>query len=148
MKLSTLSHASIASAIRKALQKYASTGTMNITDIYLQPDIESGELVILNDDEDVLSKVVVDEWCGANPEDFYAGCETILKKVLNQLFGEGEFAVLSIMKPYSFVLVDENKETLAELLIVDEEETLFLNDELLKGLDEELNSFLKDLLEK
>jgi hypothetical protein len=30
---------------------------------------------------------------------------------------------------------------------VDEDETMFLSDELLKGLDDELNAFLKDLLE-
>ena len=35
-----------------------------------------------------------------------------------------------------------------ELLLVDDEETLLLNDELLKGLDEELDAFLKDLLER
>ena len=52
------------------------------------------------------------------------------------------------MKPYSFVLVDEDRETVAELLLVDNEDTLLLNDELLKGLDEELDAFLKDLLEK
>ncbi len=52
------------------------------------------------------------------------------------------------MKPYSFVLVDEDRETVAELLLVDDEDTLLLNDELLKGLDEELDAFLKDLLEK
>ena len=52
------------------------------------------------------------------------------------------------MKPYSFVLIDEEKETVAELLMVDDLETMFLNDNLLKGLDEELDAFLKDLLEK
>ena len=52
------------------------------------------------------------------------------------------------MFPYSFVLVDEDRETVAELLLVDNEDTLLLNDELLKGLDEELDAFLKDLLEK
>ena len=34
------------------------------------------------------------------------------------------------------------------ILLVDDEDTLLLNDELLKGLDEELDAFLKDLLEK
>ena len=52
------------------------------------------------------------------------------------------------MKPYSFVLVDDDKETVAELMLVDDEDTLLLNDELLKGLDEELDAFLKELLEK
>ena len=148
MKLSTSSHTLIVSAIQKALQGYLSSETRNkITDIHLQPDMGSGELVILNDDEEVLAQTVVEEWIGVNPEEFYSGCEVTLKKILNQLAGEGEFASLSIMKPYSFVLVDHEKETVAELLLVDEEETLFLNDELLKGLDEELNTFLKDLLE-
>ena len=49
------------------------------------------------------------------------------------------------MTPYNFVLVDEDKETVAELLIVDDD-TLIVNDDLLKGLDEELDTFLKDLL--
>ena len=55
---------------------------------------------------------------------------------------------LCLLKPYSFVLVDDEKETVAELLLMDEEETMLLSDELLKGLDEELDTFLKELLEK
>ena len=43
---------------------------------------------------------------------------------------------------------DRDRETVTELLLIDEEDTLLLNDELLKGLDEELDAFLKDLLEK
>ena len=53
----------------------------------------------------------------------------------------------TILKPYSFVLVDEEKETIAELLLVDDD-TILVNDELLKGLDKELDEFLKELLEK
>ena len=59
----------------------------------------------------------------------------------------GDFDKLTLMKPYSFVLVDEDKETIAELLLMDDD-TLLVNEELLKGLDEELDAFLKDLLEK
>ena len=149
MKLSTASHTSIASVVKEALQKYASPQSKNaITDIHLQPCMGSGELVIYNDDEELLASVVIEEWVTANPEDFYASCELVLKKNLNQMYTAGEFTSLAIMKPYSFVMVDHEKETLAELLIVDEEETMFLSDELLKGLDDELNAFLKDLLEK
>ena len=54
---------------------------------------------------------------------------------------------LTILKPFSFVLVDDDKETIAELLLMDDD-TLLVNEELLKGLDEELDSFLKELLEK
>ena len=51
------------------------------------------------------------------------------------------------MKTFFFVLVYDFKETLAELLLMDDD-TLLVNEELLKGLDEELDSFLKELLEK
>lgn len=149
MKLSTASHTSIVSTIQQALKKYASAESKNvITDIHLQPCMGSGELAIYNDDEELLASVVIEEWASANPEDFYAGCELVLKKNLNQMYSDGEFAFLAIVKPYSFVMVDHEKETLAELLILDEDETLFLSGELLKGLDDELDAFLKDLLEE
>lgn len=148
MKLSAQSHTSIVTTLMKALEKYALSKEKNmVTDIYLQPHMGSGELFVLNDDDEVLTSMVVKEWTEFNPEDFYVRCETTLKRVLNQLRESGELSVLHIVKPYSFVLVDHEKETVAELLIVDEDETMFLNDELLKGLDEELNAFLKDLLE-
>ena len=45
------------------------------------------------------------------------------------------------------ILDDEDKETITELLLMDDD-TLLVNEELLKGLDEELDTFLKELLEK
>lgn len=145
MKLSAQSHTSIVNAIKKALDRYEQ-GTVVVTDIHFQPVLETGELIIWNDDEEELIRVVVQDWQECNPEDFYASIESELKNLLIPLNEEGYFNGLSIMRPYSLVLVDEEKETLAELLLVDDDAVLISN-ELLKGLDEELNSFLKDLLE-
>ena len=149
MKLSTQSHNTIVSVIQEALGNYSSNKEENqVTDFYLQPDCQSGKLVLFDDEEVELACVIVDEWVEANPEDFYADAELSLKKVLNRLREMGVLENLKVLKPYSFVLVDHEKETIADLLLVDDEETLFLNDELLKGLDDELNAFLKDLLEE
>ena len=149
MKLSTQSHNSIVSAIQEALGNYSLNKEENqVTDFYLQPDCQSGKLVLFDDEEVELACVIVDEWVDANPEDFYADAELSLKKVLNRLREMGVLENLKVLKPYSFVLVDHEKETIADLLLVDDEETLFLNDELLKGLDDELNAFLKDLMEE
>lgn len=149
MKLSTQSHNSIVSAIQEALSNYSLNKEENqVTDFYLQPDCQSGKLVLFDDEEVELACVIVDEWMEANPEDFYADAELSLKKVLNRLREMGVLEGLKVLKPYSFVLVDQEKETIADLLLVDDEETLFLNDELLKGLDDELNAFLKDLMEE
>lgn len=149
MKLSTQSHNSIVSVIQEALGNYSLNKEENqVTDFYLQPDCQSGKLVLFDDEEVELACVIVDEWVEANPEDFYADAELSLKKVLNRLREMGVLENLKVLKPYSFVLVDHEKETIADLLLVDDEETLFLNDELLKGLDDELNAFLKDLMEE
>ena len=80
-------------------------------------------------------------------DDFYENIERILSSLLCNMKNQGIFDKLTIMKPFSFVLVDDDKETIAELLLLDDD-TLLVNEELLKGLDEELDAFLKDLLEK
>lgn len=53
MKLSVQSHSSIVNAVKKALGRYLSGEEKNfVTDIYLQPIQETGELVIYNDEEE------------------------------------------------------------------------------------------------
>jgi hypothetical protein len=57
----------------------------------------------------------------------------------------GHLKDLNIITPYSFILVDEDKEVVAELMLVDDD-IMLLNENLLNGLDKELESFLKNLL--
>lgn len=147
--MSEQSRASIVSALKTALCRYTSEGDETVvTDIHLQPNSESGELIIFDDDDQELSRTIINEWVEYESDDFYTVVEPILRAEVEALKESGKLEKLGLMKPYSFVLVDEDKETVAELLLVDEDETLLLNDELLKGLDEELDAFLKDLLER
>ncbi len=149
MKMSEQSRASIVSALKTALCRYASEGDETVvTDIHLQPNSESGELIIFDDDDQELSRTIINEWVEYESDDFYTVVEPILRAEVEALKESGKLEKLCLMKPYSFVLVDEDRETVAELLLVDEDDTLLLNDELLKGLDEELDAFLKDLLER
>ena len=149
MKMSEQSRASIVSALKTALCRYTSEGDETVvTDIHLQPNSESGELIIFDDDDQELSRTIINEWVEYESDDFYTVVEPILRAEVEALKESGKLEKLCLMKPYAFVLVDEDKETVAELLLVDEDDTLLLNDELLKGLDEELDAFLKDLLER
>ena len=149
MKMSEQSRASIVSALKTAVCRYESGGDETVvTDIHLQPNSESGELIIFDDDDQELSRTIINEWVEYESDDFYTVVEPILRAEVEALKESGKLEKLCLMKPYSFVLVDEDKETVAELLLVDEDDTLLLNDELLKGLDEELDAFLKDLLER
>lgn len=148
MKLSQNSQALLEEAIRKAVAKYACGSEQSVvTDIHLQPGQGSGEFRIFDDEDKTLAATIIEEWMTYEGDDFNTQTERTLSALLHKLKEDGCFDKLSIMKPYSFVLLDEKKETIAELLLMDDD-TLLLNDELLKGLDEELDSFLKDLLEK
>lgn len=149
MNLSSRSYTAIKTSIEEALEKCAA-GVCHVlvTDVHLQPKRDTGELIVLNDDDEILSRINVQEWLDYKKDDFYGVVEATLHKILLDVQHLGLLDELPLMKPYSFVLIDEEKETVAELLMVDDLETMFLNDNLLKGLDEELDAFLKDLLEK
>lgn len=148
MKLSQQSLSTIESAIRKAVGKYACECEQTfVTDIHIQPDQISGQLIIFNDEDEELGNVMIEEFATYEGDDFAEQTEPILRNILSKIKNSGCLDKLSILKPYSFVLVDEDKETVAELLLLDDD-TLMLNEELLKGLDEELDEFLKELLEK
>lgn len=129
------------------MAKYRGCEENIVSDIHLQANPVSGEVIIFDDDDAQLAAATIEEWTNYNGNNFQADAERVLSTVLNNMKSAGDFDKLTLMKPYSFVLVDEDKETVAELLLMDDD-TLLLNDELLKGLDEELDAFLKDLLEK
>ena len=109
------------------------------------------ELLLMDDDtllvNEELANTSIEEWMTYEGDDFYENVERILSSLLCNMKNEGKFDKLTILKPFSFVLVDDDRETIAELLLMDDD-TLLVNEELLKGLDEELDSFLKELLEK
>ena len=154
MKLSQQSLSIIESAIQKAVAKYVCSCEQTVvTDIHLQPDQASGQLNIYNDDDEELANIMIEEWATYEGDDFLENVEPSLRNILCRMKDAGDFDKVTILKPYCKViletcyLTDEEKETVAELLLIDDD-TILVNDELLKGLDKELDDFLKDLLEK
>ncbi|MBP3551643.1 MAG: hypothetical protein J6K05_00490 [Bacteroidaceae bacterium] len=145
MELGKQTQTAILEALKDALDKLtsASNDITVITDIHLMPSMNSGELCVFDDDDHELSRTFVTEWTNCVPEEFYLEVESQLRSLLRTL----DLEKVSLLKPYSFVLVDEEHETVADLLLVDDD-TMLLNDGLLKGLDEELDDFLKQLLEE
>ena len=148
MKLSQSALSLLEETIKRAIGKYTCGCEQTIvTDIHLQANQNSGEFFLFDDDDQELANATIEEWMTYENDDFYENIEHILSSLLCNMKNQGIFDKLTIMKPFSFVLVDDDKETIAELLLLDDD-TLLVNEELLKGLDEELDAFLKDLLEK
>ena len=132
-------------AIRKVAAKFPVTADPVLTDIHFQVIPESGELRAYNDDMDELDRAVIEQWLEPTEEDLYAVAATDIKQGIRQLKNEVE--QMSILHPFSFVLMSEDGETLQDLYLVDDD-TVILDTELLKGLDQELDEFLAELMKE
>ncbi len=137
------------SQIERALKKVANKLELNVTeqkpltDILIQVKQESGELMVFNDDDEELTRCVIEEWIENKDEDFYLQIQSVLKQTITNL--KEKMENLPILKPYSFVLIGEDKETINDLYLVDDD-TIMLDGDLLKGLDKDLDEFLNHLL--
>ena len=130
-------------ALRKVAEKFPSEADLMLTDIHLQVKPESGELLAFNDDMDELTRVVVEQWIDSPEENFYDEAAAILKQCIAHM--RPEIDKMAVLHPFSFVLIDDERETLYDLYLVDDDE-MILDTELLKGLDKDLDDFLANLL--
>ncbi len=115
-----------------------------MTDLCFQVKPDSGELVVWNDDDEELCSVTVDDWIDNQDENFYEQVSDLLQ----QFFRERKAVLdnLGLLKPFSLLLVDENKETVSELYLVDDNTIILESEELMKGLDKDLDDFINRLL--
>ena len=76
-------------------------------------------------------------------DDFYEQIVPVLRKCLDKQ--KQVIENMSILKPYSFVLEDDDKESIAELFVVDDD-VVIIDPDLMEGLDKDLDDFLDKLL--
>ena len=130
-------------ALRKAASKFLPlTDCLPLTNIYLQVKQESGELLVFDDDDHELTRCVVEEWIGNSDEHFYDEVQPILITALTRLKEVTEH--VAVLKPYSYVLMGEDHETIADLYLVDDD-TLLVSGDLMQGLEEDLEHFWQQL---
>ena len=146
MSISKQSREALLDAILAITDTLGRAESATVTDLYFQVDRATGTLTIFDDDDRELSQATIEEWKEATQEQ-PAAIEKTLRTDLVQMQKVGLFDKMNILKPYSCTLVDEEKETIVDLIYMDDD-TLVLDSELLKGLDEEMNEFLKQLLEE
>ena len=147
MKPTEQSIQQIERAIRKIAQKFPSNEEACImTDIHLRVTQESGELVAFDDDDNEITRVVIESWIDNKDEDFYQNITPVLRNVLHQEMND-VVEQMSILRPFSFVLEDDDHEHIAELYMADGD-TVIVGGEILPNLDEDLDSFFNDLLKE
>ncbi|MES4922278.1 hypothetical protein ABVC70_10230 [Hoylesella timonensis] len=130
--------------IRKIAQKFSEEiESVNITDIHLRVGQDSGELRAYNDDDQEITRCVISEWIDYKDDDFYDVVTDILRTNLKK--HSHLVDQMNILKPFSFILEDEDGEHLAELYVADDD-TVIIGKDLMNNLEEDLDSFLDHLL--
>ena len=132
--------------LKKIAQKFpANEDTSLVTDIHVRVSQDSGEMVAFDDDDKEITRCVVEQWIGNTDEDFYDDVERVLHNTIKAFDVVADN--LGILKPYSFVLENDDKEAVGELYIADDD-TVIIGKDLMEGLDSDLDSFLDTLLKE
>ena len=132
--------------LKKIAQKFPlNEETSLVTDIHVRVSQESGEMVAFDDDDKEITRCVVEQWIGNTDEDFYDDVERVLHNTIKAFDVVADN--LGILKPYSFVLENDDKEAVGELYIADDD-TVIIGKDLMEGLDSDLDSFLDTLLKE
>lgn len=118
-----------------------------LTDLYWQVNLSSGEFVVLNDNQQVLVRASVKEWVSDDVEKSLSikEIEQILRDIVQKLEAENFLENINVQMPFSILMVDEDMENLCELFFVDEE-SVPLDNNIIRHIDEELDAFFKELM--
>jgi hypothetical protein len=147
MKISQQTVSQINEVLNGIIEKFpAGSDNKIMTDLSFQARSDSGELTVFDDNDETVASGTIDDWIDYQDDDF----EEVVRDALRQCFQsrKEELENLSLLKPYTFDLVDENKETICELFLVDDNTILIDHEELMKGLGDDLDAFLDKLLKE
>ncbi len=130
--------------IRKIAQKFTSQEEPTLmTDIHLSISQDTGELLAFDDNDNEITRCVVSGWIDNKEPDFYDSAAAVIRAVIESLHESVDN--LCLLKPYSFVLENDEREHFSELYLVDSDIKIIGGD-LMKGLDEDLDKFLDELM--
>jgi hypothetical protein len=123
------------------------TAPSSVSHIYVQFDAETGEVQLYDGQERLLHKTVIFNWVGGDMQDtgFASGILAVLRQVVKTAASEGLFEHQLFIKPFSVSLTDEEFMNMTEIYTVDDNYSSHER-ELMKGLDKDLDNFLKKLL--
>ena len=132
--------------IHKIGQKFPACDECDIvTDIHVCANQDTGELLAYDDNENEITRCVIEQWIGNTDDNFYDRITLQLRKIFKR---EAEIVDhLGILKPYSFVLESDERMPIAELYLADDD-TVIIDGDLMPGLDKDFDDFLSKLMQE
>lgn len=118
----------------------------SLTDVFITVDKESGEVAFYDDEENKVAEIVIFDWVDKVEELSDDKVISILREVTEDLDKEEMFSSLDLYKPFSVNYADDNLEIIEELLLINEDSTIKLDNDLMEKFDREFDDFLNKLL--
>ncbi|UKK49302.1 hypothetical protein L6475_04950 [Prevotella sp. E9-3] len=131
-------------AIRKIADKFpAQHEATQLTDIHICVSQDTGELTAFDDDDNEITRCVIEQWIDEKSDDFYEQAASVLRQSLQ---AQSELVEsMSVLKPFAFVLENDEKDEQHELYVVDDD-TIIIDPIMMDNLDEDLNTFFENLM--
>ena len=133
-------------AVKKIAEKFPGNKEASVlTDIHIRITQETGELMAFDDDENEITRCIIEQWIDNKDDDFYDQIIIIIRRCLEK--NKNLVENLGLLKPYSFVLEDDDKEAIGEIYLVDDDMAI-IDTELMANLDKDLDDFFDKLLKE
>lgn len=117
---------------------------MPLHDLFVQVDTERGDVNLYNDDDVLLAQCTLFAWADGQNRDKKTLIQ-LVRETVSLLEQKGFWENELFVKPLSVELVDDEMNSLEQLLFLDDD-IILLDEPLLKDLNSDLNKFMDELL--
>lgn len=137
----------IMEAFCEAIEKAKDDSAYSLTDMYVGFKPEDLSLSFYDDNDVLLQQITLDEGeeLKESAEEPSSELIALLRQALDAPEVDAAFGSLDTVAPVSVVLINEDKEPVCELKTFDNE-MLFLEDDILKKMGQELDEFFEQLM--
>ena len=120
----------------------------SLTDIFITVDKESGEVAFYDDEENKVAEIVVFDWVNKFDDLSDETVISILRDVTEHLDDDDKFSSLDLFKPFSVNYADDNFNVIEELLLINDDSSIKMDNDLLEKFDKQFDEFLDRLLKE
>lgn len=132
--------------INKIAEKFPLQEEINmLTDIHIRVSQDNGDMIAYDDNDHEITRCVIEQWIECKEEAFYD--QVLLQLRSNFKKNANTVDNLGLLKPYSFVLENDDCENMGEIYMADDD-TIIIGGDIMPDLDKDLDNFLSTLLNK
>ena len=132
--------------INKIAEKFPLQEEVNmLTDIHIRVSQDNGDMIAYDDNDNEITRCVIEQWIECKEDAFY---DQVLLQLRSNFKKNADIVDnLGLLKPYSFVLENDDCENMGEVYMADDD-TVIIGGDIMPDLDKDLDKFLSTLLDK